>query len=278
MSPVVTAAAEAIEIALLLAGMVLLWRHVVSPYARARRGASPLPPWEALPSELLLLLLFAVAGILVAGFVAAPLLKSYPQVGDARTIVGGGVGQIGMVAGVLLYAHYRPAFRKQADLRIGPIIRTGAVTFVISLPILVATSKAWEVMLQLFGLPAERQDLIRMFAETKSPRLAAALLVLAVVVAPVGEELVFRAGLFRFLRTRAPRALALLLPAVIFAALHVNWITLEGFASFAPLLVLALVYSFAYERTGHIGTTMIAHALFNLNTVLLIYARVAIEP
>ena len=34
--------------------------------------------------------------------------------------------------------------------------------------------------------------------------------------------------------------------------------------------MLGVVFSIAYERTGHIATTMIAHSLFNLNTIMLV--------
>jgi len=80
--------------------------------------------------------------------------------------------------------------------------------------------------------------------------------------------MVFRAGVFRYARTRLPRRAALLLPAILFAAVHAD------LPSFAPLLVLGLVFSLAYERTGNIKTTMVAHALFNLNTTLLVLAGV----
>ena len=116
---------------------------------------------------------------------------------------------------------------------------------------------------------------VDMFLRADSRLLLVVLIGLATIVAPVTEELVFRAGLFRYFRTRLPRWLAFLLPAVLFAALHVdNWKTLEGFASFAPLVALAVFFSAAYERTGRIGTSIVAHALFNLNTVLLIFAGV----
>ena len=90
----------------------------------------------------------------------------------------------------------------------------------------------------------------------------------SVVVAPVTEELIFRRGLFRWLRTRLPRPAALLLPAVLFAALHAN------LASFPALVVLGVIFSLAYERTGRIGTSIVAHALFNLHTILLVLAGV----
>ena len=65
-----------------------------------------------------------------------------------------------------------------------------------------------------------------------------------------------------------PRWAALLFPAVLFGALHAH------LASFAPLVVLGIVYSLAYERTGRIGTAIVAHALFNSYSVL----RIFIDP
>lgn len=262
----------AYQAVLVLVGAVLLWRYFISPSSRMRRGPSPLPTWEGQPSDLLMFLLLVIAGAILGGLVAASASRMLKVHGDAATLVAGAGAQFGMFLGVAGYASYSPQYRWQARQSFGTIVGSGFVTFAIACPILYATSYAWETLLQLFGLPAEPQDLIRMFADAKSPKLMTGLIVLATVVAPIVEESIFRAGIFRFLRTRAPRALALLLPAVLFAALHVDWSTLTGFASFAPLLVLALIFSVAYEQTGNIATTMIAHALFNLNTIILILA------
>jgi membrane protease YdiL (CAAX protease family) len=136
--------------------------------------------------------------------------------------------------------------------------------------LLIATAAVWEFALKKLGLPVDRQDLIGMFANADSPWLLAVMIALAVVIAPLNEELVFRAGIFRYLRTRIPRWAALLLPALTFAALHVNWQTWQGLASLAPLVVLAIVLAIAYERTGNIGTSIVAHACFNLNTIAVI--------
>jgi membrane protease YdiL (CAAX protease family) len=45
-------------------------------------------------------------------------------------------------------------------------------------------------------------------------------------------------------------------------------------ASFAPLVVLGIVFSLTYERTGRIGTAIVAHALFNSYSVI----RIFIDP
>ena len=132
------------------------------------------------------------------------------------------------------------------------------------MPIVAVVSIGWQFALDRCGLPAEPQDLIGIFAHTKSRALLVFLTVVATVIAPVTEELIFRAGVFRYARTRLPRWAALLAPACLFAALHQN------LASFAPLVALGVIFSLAYERTGHIGTSMVAHSLFNLNTIVLI--------
>jgi len=94
------------------------------------------------------------------------------------------------------------------------------------------------------------------------------MIVLAAIVAPITEELIFRAGLFRYLRTRIPRALALILPALLFALLHGN------LAAFTPLCALGVFFALAYERTGSIAVPMIAHALFNLHTIVRVMAGI----
>jgi len=147
-------------------------------------------------------------------------------------------------------------------------LRAGLITFAIALPLLVTVGILWTLFLNRVGLPAERQELIGLFAEAKSPFLLGSLVVLASIVAPITEELVFRAGLFRYARTRLPRWAALLLPAVVFGALHGN------LASFAQLVTLGVLFSLAYERTGNIAVPMVAHALFNLNTIALILSGV----
>jgi membrane protease YdiL (CAAX protease family) len=91
---------------------------------------------------------------------------------------------------------------------------------------------------------------------------------MGVVVAPLGEELLFRAGLFRISRRYLPRWAALLLSALAFASLHLSTV------HFVPLTVLGVVFGIAYERSGSLLVPVIAHGLFNLNSILLILAGV----
>jgi membrane protease YdiL (CAAX protease family) len=223
-------------------------------------------------------LLFLLGGTFFSAALASLLAKGLALRGDTLTVFTGSAAQLGMLGGVWL-CWSRPERGRPSAPAGGPgIFVSGAATFLISLPLLLLSAKLSEMAVKALGLPTERQSLIGMFANADSPLLLAIMIGLAVVVAPLTEELVFRAGLFRYLRSRIPRWLALVVSAVLFASLHVNWASpqLEGLTSFVPLAVLAVMFSLGYERTGKIGTAIVAHALFNLNTILLIFSGVGV--
>ena len=276
MSDYVAVIAATLEIILTFGGLVLLWRFAVSPAARRWRPPSPLAPWEAPIQDFLQYLLLVLFGAIAASLIASGFVARLGLVGNEVTVFNGAAFQLGMLGGIVAY---RSRFKRSFSVRTAAspgVLVSGVVTFMISLPVLMVTGVAWEAFLKLSGLPAERQDLIEMFSNVDSPVLLTSMIALALVTAPISEELVFRAGLFRYFRTRMPRGIALIAPALMFAVLHVNWETLEGLASVGPLVMLATIFSLAYERTGRIGTSMVAHALFNLNTIMLISTGVGL--
>ncbi|MFZ9683468.1 MAG: CPBP family intramembrane glutamic endopeptidase [Cephaloticoccus sp.] len=271
MSPAVLTAV-AIELGLLLAGCVLFWRHVLSATARtaARERASAMPAWDLKVTDFFLFVFCILAGGVLGQGLAVSFLPPSEASVALSIVVHGGSFHLGMLAGVLGFG----GFMRQRWAAIlpaqpaGALLGRGAATFLIALPVLGGIGFGWQVLMQALGVELVPQDLVGIFAGTKSPLLLGSMIALAVVVAPVTEELIFRAGLFRYLRTRLPRWVALLLPSLLFASLHGN------LASFAPLAALGLIFSLAYERTGSIAVPIIGHALFNLNTIALILAGV----
>jgi len=271
MSHSLEVAATVYEIALILGGLVLWWRVFASPAARANRRPSVLATWDAPISDFLLYLFLIMAGAVLAASFAGQWARHLKLSGDETAIFNTAAGQVGMLVGIGAFRFaLRPASAGNTRAAFGAVLRAGMVTFLIAMPFLTVTGLVWQGILNVSGVPIVRQDLIGMFAKAESPWLLAVMIGLATITAPITEELVFRAGLFRYFRTRLPRLVALLLPAVLFAALH-------GYiAVFPSLVVLAVIFSLAYERTGHIGTTMVAHALFNLNTIVLIFCGVGV--
>lgn len=84
------------------------------------------------------------------------------------------------------------------------------------------------------------------------------MLVYAVILGPICEELIFRGVTMRQARKALPFWLANLLQAFLFGLFHGNWI--QGIYAFT----LGLVFGFICERGGSIYYTILFHILFNL--------------
>lgn len=87
----------------------------------------------------------------------------------------------------------------------------------------------------------------------------------AIIIAPVGEELLFRGVLYGFIKQRGHPRLALWISAVLFAVVHGNAV---GFLFFIFLSMLLVA---VYEQTKNIFAPILLHALFNtVNFVLIV--------
>ena len=88
----------------------------------------------------------------------------------------------------------------------------------------------------------------------------------AIVLAPVAEEVLFRGILYTAIKQLGYRQLALWGSSLLFAAIHWNLPT------FVPLLVLALTLTLLYETTGNLLTSIAAHSLFNAANFAIFFA------
>jgi membrane protease YdiL (CAAX protease family) len=225
-----------------------------------------LPAWQAPPSEIFLFLLHVFGGAFIGSLLVGLLHRPLRLDGDRLVIVATLVAHVCMLAGVALFSMTpRGRFIASVDSPFG-VIKSGVVTFLIAMPITLATGLLWTGLLKLCGLSVERQLAVELFVRLKSVPWLVLMATTAAFIAPMSEEFLFRAGIFRYLRTRLPRWAALLLPASLFAAMHTD------LGSYAQLAVLGLLFSLAYERTGKIGTAIVAHACFNLNMLVMLLA------
>ncbi|HVU32096.1 MAG TPA: CPBP family intramembrane glutamic endopeptidase [Opitutaceae bacterium] len=256
--------AQFAEAAISVVGLVLLWQHALSARGRERWKVRALPEWSVTVTDFFTFLFFVLAFWFLGGVLGLLGTRPFTMTDDARVILQSTTSEFGMLAGVVIYALLHPGRFALTKLEVSKSLRSGVVTYFIAAPIVFAAGAVWTTLLKVCGLPVEKQPAIELFTRTKSPGWLGVLVLLAIVLAPMAEELIFRAGFFRYCRTRLPRWLAFVGPACLFAALHQN------LASFGQLVALAIVFSYAYERTGQIGTSMVAHGLFNLNTVVLL--------
>jgi membrane protease YdiL (CAAX protease family) len=258
-------AGVALEGGLMLGGLGLLWSQIASPAARARRRPDALTPWPGPASDLLLLLLLAFCGGLLLPLGLNTVLARFPVGAEARLLLTAAAFQGGLLLGVLVYyLAYNRRGESASALITGADLRRGAATMLIALPLVYGAAAVWQGLLTWAGVPLDQENSIEDFQHLHTPLLRLAFILIATIAAPVTEELIFRAGLFRFLRGRLPLWLAVLLSSLLFAAIH------QSLASLAGLTMLAAVCALAYQRTGRLGTAIVAHALFNLTTVVVI--------
>lgn len=261
-----------LELALLFVGSWLLWKYGLSKSARiqSQDAARDMPTWDLhLTSFLLFFVMIFFGGFL--GQALASLFIAGRELGETATLViAGGAFHGGMLLAVILFKKFfdrLPAKSHHHSTWLTNIMY-GVVTVLIVFPSLTVVGLIWQNLLHLIGIAVEEQDLIAIFQGTESKPILTLMILLAVTLAPVTEEMIFRAGIFRYMRTRAPRWAALLVPSLLFGALHLNA------ASFVPLVALGIILSLAYERTGSITVPIVAHGLFNLNTIVLVLAGV----
>jgi uncharacterized protein len=136
-------------------------------------------------------------------------------------------------------------------------ILSGIAVACIFLP--VAEGLQWastQAMTQVRMEPQEQQAVHALrVSSTWSNRLALALL--ALLLAPLLEEIFFRGILYPAIKQAGFPRLALWGVSVAFACVHFN------VGTFIPLLVLAILLTILYERTDNLLAPISAHALFN---------------
>jgi len=143
----------------------------------------------------------------------------------------------------------------------------GALAVMVFLPI-----GSWLQFLSLnalkhLGLEPEVQSAVEALQQVgRGPGLLA-FIVVTVVVAPLGEELLFRGVLYSAVKSAGYPRLALWGSSVFFAGIHFN------LPIFLPLLLLALLLVWLYEQTNNLLASIAAHMLFNATNLVIYFLR-----
>jgi membrane protease YdiL (CAAX protease family) len=91
---------------------------------------------------------------------------------------------------------------------------------------------------------------------------------MALVVAPIIEEVLFRGIIYPTIKQAGFPRLALWGTSVVFGVIHGNVL------SFLPLVFLAVVFTWLYERTNNLLAPIFTHALFNAaNFFFIVFAE-----
>ncbi len=143
-----------------------------------------------------------------------------------------------------------------------PAVLGMAVLFLVPAMILVnGSANLISEWLKTFWPGVQAQDTVQLLQESKDPVTKILMIVAAVVVAPLVEEVMFRGFLYGVVKRFTDGYFAALVSALCFALVHCH------VPSFLPLALLALSFCLAYEMTGSLLVPITMHALFNGTSV-----------
>jgi membrane protease YdiL (CAAX protease family) len=207
----------------------------------------------------------AVIALLLASFFVLTLLGSASH--DAarmqtRDLVASGILTVGMLLAVAGFLRLRRfdlnslgGFSKIGFFR---TVVTGGVLILAAYPVIFLA----DVLTQrLLRSAPQKQAIVEMFSESSTMEQRIIIILLAVSLAPLAEEFIFRFFFYGVIRRYFGRVIGVLVSALLFAAVHAH------LPSFAPLFVLGSCFAIAYEWSGSILVPMTMHALFNAITL-----------
>lgn len=209
--------------------------------------------WSVL-AQVLVYIPFALAGLEIDTTVG---------VDDLAVLV---VAQLVTFGGIIVYLSIRDRLswdlfgraRLPKDLLIG--LGVGAVGFGLVTIISV-------VLNALFG-PLEPPDQALLETSTGGGLATTLSVIIAVVLAPIIEETVFRGVLFRAIRDRAGFWTGAVVSSIVFVAVHPEVLLSQPLLGTA-LFALGLLLAAAYDRTRSLTVVIVGHAVFNGITMAL---------
>lgn len=138
----------------------------------------------------------------------------------------------------------------------------------VALPLTIGLNQACRIILtHLSGTPAT-QPTMQVLEASVSLGQRICFGISAIALAPVVEEILFRAILYRAIKQHGYPRIALFGSALLFGAIHGSLMTLF------PLAILAIILALLYDKADNLMAPILAHSLFNAaNFFFFIYQR-----
>ncbi|MCH6257274.1 CPBP family intramembrane metalloprotease [Puniceicoccaceae bacterium K14] len=228
-----------------------------SPFTSQRLG-----PWKIKGVDFVLFLSISFISIYLLSSIT---LKIYSGESELLPSILSGYGlQFGAILGFLAFSHLQQAPKTSRPCKPLEAIANGAVGMLLCYACLLLVAPLWKGLLDALQITYEPQDPVKMLMEGGTRLEMGLMYALIVVAAPIGEELLFRAGIFRFLNGKMPLYASVGISSIAFAAVHFNTY------SFGPLFVLGAAMCLVYRKTGNILSSITLHCLFNLTNLIFI--------
>ncbi len=141
------------------------------------------------------------------------------------------------------------------------VVTAGVFTMIIliSVNMVSALSTTW---LQKFWPVLDPQETVKAFQQSDGIGFKTLVILMAVLIAPLAEEILFRGFVYGVLKRYTDAPFAALSSSLMFAIIHLH------VGSLLPLWMLAVLFCLAYEITGCLLVPMMLHATFNAVSII----------
>ena len=181
---------------------------------------------------------------------------------EFRNIITGAVVYAAIlifISGLLLYRNLRASeVFGFGGMRFLSVLGRGVVYLAAAYPLLMLVQA---MVYGASGGDMGQQDVVEYLRTSESMRDRMAVLVMAVAVAPVAEEMIFRGYLYPVSKRYFGPFAAMVGTSLLFALLHGH------IASVPALFTLAMCLGLSYEKSGSLLVPMVMHAVFNAISV-----------
>jgi len=229
-----------------------------------RFGRLEAKQWD--PESLIMLLFNLLVAFAVVGLVAYAADRYWRELPPpTRRVFVSMLGTFGFQAIALLLVRWflrdhklgwSAAFGWSAPGRGRALLAAGLVA-VLVFPASLGLASASRWLMEWRSVQPVAQPAVEMLRATALPQERFLLGLMAMVTAPVVEEVLYRGVFYTALKSAGFPRLALWGTAVVFALTHFNLMT------FVPLVFFAVVLTVLYELTGNLLAPILSHSLFN---------------
>jgi membrane protease YdiL (CAAX protease family) len=226
---------------------------------------------EKFGRQFLALLLCIYAGLClmwISGRLSGPVHSSANEVSLAEVVISSLSIQgalLALVPGFL--RQHQIGFSEAFGLKFGwkKALLFGVILVAVFWPVGRGLQAASVEIMRLIHLEPQEQILVQLLRATETWRNRLLLGAVAVLIAPVAEEILFRGILYPAIKQRGFPGLALWSTSLLFGVIHFN------LPSFLPLVVLSLVLTWLYEETDNLLAPIATHSIFNAANFAALY-------
>ena len=262
-----------LSILLIIGSSLALWiRHIQKPESTIENDPGT-PAWPIGWVNFGIFICAMIIFVYVAQVAASLLFFEAPAEGEAPLELTPWLAvlavlclQVPMLAVFYAARRFYPSFYasrlNNTNLSVFASFKKALPLFLMLLPGVWIVALLWTKVLSGFedlGLIEDiaQQELVTLFQGGGDPVAIGLLVIAAVVLAPIVEELIFRGCLYRFLKSQTTLLPAQIASGLLFSMIHWNLL------SFLPLVLVGIFLARVYEKTGSILVAIWFHTFFN---------------